>query len=59
MYQPKKIKNCKNFRSMNVDGYSPYRHSFDSNCMQCVYFSSRNCGMDVSDSVEPALELFM
>ncbi|MDR1532144.1 MAG: hypothetical protein LBS62_08185 [Clostridiales bacterium] len=59
MYTTKKMKNCRSFRAAGQDMASPsYRRIQDSNCSECVYFSSRNCGMDVADSIEPALELF-
>ncbi len=58
MHQMKKMKNCKHFKGMDYDIHAPFRHSQDHNCKQCVYFSSRNCGMDVSDTIEPGIDQF-
>ena len=58
MNRSKRIRNCRNFKGIDQDFLSPFRQSTDSNCRQCVYFSSRNCGMDVSDSIEPEIDMF-
>ncbi len=59
MYNTKKIKNCTSFRSVDHDMSFPAKRISSGNCKDCVYFSSRNCGMDVADSIEPDLDIFM
>ena len=58
MYNTKKMKNCTSYRALDQDMISSLRHSESNNCKDCVYFSSRNCGMDVADSIEPAIDVF-
>lgn len=49
-------KTCKNYKSINSLG------SFESisgeECMGCIYFSSKNCGMDLVNTLEPPLDIF-
>jgi len=52
-----KRKICDNFRPIN-DYVPHYRNKPTQNCSECIYFSSRNCGLDISDSIEPELEIF-
>ena len=56
--QIKNIKNCKNFKGLEMDLNNPLRQNAEHSCQHCVYFSKRNCGMDVADSIEPAIDLF-
>jgi hypothetical protein len=58
MYTTKKIKNCPSFRAVGQDGPPAHHRAHEANCAECVYFSSRNCGMDVADSIEPVVDLF-
>jgi hypothetical protein len=56
MYASKKNHLCSGFKALDYGtGYS-YRRISSGNCKDCVYFSSRNCGMDVADSIEPNIE---
>ena len=48
---------CVSFKPIS-DYISHYRNNISQNCNECVYFSSRNCGFDVSDSIETELEIF-
>lgn len=52
-----KIKNCSHFKPLN-DYISHYRTTPTPNCNECVYFSSRNCGFDISDHIENDFDLF-
>lgn len=52
------VKNCRNFKAMDQDFGAPLRRRPEGGCRQCVYFSSRNCGMDVADSIEPTIDVF-
>lgn len=58
MYNTKKMKHCTNYKAVEHDMVSSLRHTQHTNCKDCVYFSSRNCGMDVADSIEPVIDLF-
>ncbi len=53
-----KSKSCTNYKSIENGFGAFYRNSQAANCKSCVYFSSRNCGMDAADSIEPDLEIF-
>jgi len=55
----KSVRNCCNYKSVNNDGGPPFRRVYGGSCKDCVYFSSRNCGMDAADDIEPDIELFM
>lgn len=52
-----KMKICSNFKSINENILS-YNKNFSPNCKECAYFSSRNCGMDIADSIDPDTDLF-
>jgi len=58
VYNTKKMKYCTNYRAADLDMISSLRRTENTNCKECVYFSSRNCGMDVADSIEPAIDIF-
>jgi|GEM_PF-964772 len=54
MNTSKKIKNCANYKAIDQEMIShPMRGTHSGSCKDCVYFSSRNCGMDAADSIEP------
>ena len=55
MKKTKKINGCSNFKPMH-DYVSHYRNSPSQNCNECIYFSSRNCKLDISDSIEMDLD---
>ncbi len=52
MHTTKRMKSCASFRAIEHGG-SSFRKQTTSNCKECAYFSSRNCGMDIADSLEP------
>ena len=58
MAQIRGIKSCKYFKALEMDWNNPLRQNAESGCGQCVYFSRRNCGMDVADAIEPAIDSF-
>ncbi len=53
-----KPKMCTGYKPVNENGLY-YKKSGNTNCKECVYFSSRNCGMDIADSIEPELDIFI
>lgn len=58
MYHTKKSKNCSSFKAIEQDVFSRYKYkSLERNCKECIYFSSRNCGMDIADSIDPVIDL--
>lgn len=58
MYTRKKL--CKSFVALESNIIPAYQNNITtSNCKDCVYFSSRNCGMDAADEIEPPLDLFL
>ena len=57
MAQMQNTKHCQNFRGLEMDLNNPLRQHAAQGCQHCVYFSKRNCGMEVADSIEPTLEL--
>lgn len=52
-----KMRICSNFKSIN-ENISAYNKNFSPSCRECVYFSSRNCGMDIADSIDPEIDFF-
>ncbi len=58
MYTSKKMKQCANFKLVEQQPSVPYKRINEHNCKDCVYFSSRNCGMDIADSIEPCMDIF-
>ncbi len=46
----KKVKKCSNFKPLD-EYLSHYKNSPSQNCNNCIYFSSRNCGFDISDNL--------
>ena len=56
MSEFKKSRSCANFRSVEKGLTPAFRNPQVTNCKDCVYFSSRNCGMDAADSIAPDLE---
>ncbi|MDR2939477.1 MAG: hypothetical protein LBV08_04050 [Clostridiales bacterium] len=55
-----KNKACSNFKSLENDIFTKYQsRSTAPNCRVCVYFSSRNCGMDASNSIDPAVDFLI
>jgi len=57
MKTSKKIKNCSNFKPLN-EYISHYKYPSSQNCSECAYFSSRNCGFDITDNLDNETELF-
>lgn len=55
--QSKKRKTCSKFKPMS-DYISHYQKKPTQNCNECVYFSSRNCGFDIYNSIETDLDIF-
>lgn len=56
MNNSKKTKNCTNFKALDQEVISKFqRGTYGGSCKDCVYFSSRNCGMDAADSIEPPI----
>lgn len=53
----KKILNCKNFRPLTDIPLNHHNENI-TDCSRCVYFSSRNCGHDIADSLETELDIF-
>ncbi|MDR1541844.1 MAG: hypothetical protein LBU32_28460 [Clostridiales bacterium] len=49
-----KIKSCVNFKSIERELPASLSNIHEVNCKDCVYFSSRNCGMDASSVLEEA-----
>lgn len=49
---------CPNFKPIN-DSLSFYGKSNCDNCSHCAYFSSRNCGIDIADSIETDFDYFL
>ncbi len=58
MYNTKKLKGCNNFRLIDQQATSAHNSPNVESCKDCVYFSSRNCMMDVADSIEPSIDMF-
>ena len=56
MYISKKLQNCAGFKALDCGTGFSYRRNASGSCKDCVYFSSRNCGMDIADSIEPNIE---
>lgn len=58
MYSRKKM--CKNYKALESHAIPAYQNTITAhNCKDCLYFSSRNCGMDAADEIEPPLDLFL
>jgi len=57
MYNTKRVSTCAGFKAVDHDAGFSYRRGTAGSCKDCVYFSSRNCGMDVADSIEPNIEM--
>lgn len=43
-------KKCSNFKAISSEG-SVYDNNLTKNCMNCVYFSSKNCHKDILDEI--------
>lgn len=48
------IKKCSNFKPLN-DSIHLYKSITAPCCKYCAYFSSKNCGMDIADSIDTDL----
>jgi hypothetical protein len=53
------MKPCANFKSLEKGLSFNYINMHSVNCKDCLYFSSRNCGMDCVSSVESDMAVFM
>jgi len=50
---------CANYKSLERGITFDYVNIHSVNCKDCVYFTSRNCGMDAVSSVEPETAMYM
>ena len=50
---------CAKFKSPERGLTFDYINMHSVNCKDCMYFSSRNCGMDSVSSVEPEMTMFI
>jgi len=57
MYTTKRVPNCASYRALNEDALPAHRQNHESDCKSCVFYSSRNCGVEIADSIEPMMEL--
>ncbi len=55
-----KTKSCSNFKSIENDIFTKYQSKNSApNCRACVYFSSRNCGMDAANAIDPMMDFLI
>ena len=58
MYTKMGKKACYEYKAANEEMGASYARDVSSfGCDGCVYFSSQNCRMDASDSIQPDLDL--
>ena len=50
---------CANFKSLERGPAIDYINMHSVNCKDCMYFSSRNCGMDAISYVDPDMAMFI
>jgi len=53
------MKLCTNYRALERGLAFDFVNIHSVNCKDCVYFSSRNCGMDAVSFVEPEMAMYM
>jgi hypothetical protein len=54
-----KSKTCTNFHSLEKGLAFSYRIMHSVNCRDCIFFCSRNCGMDTAAFDEPDSAFFI
>jgi len=59
MTSARNTKLCAGFKSLERGIPFDYTNIHSVNCKDCMYFSSRNCGMDAVSYVEPEMALYM
>ena len=59
MLNARNTKLCANFKSMERGLPYYYTNIHSVNCKDCMYFSTRNCGMDAVSNVEPETAMYM
>lgn len=52
IFTTKKRKQCLNFKGFDQDMSKSYKRELPISCKECVYFSSRNCGLDNADTID-------
>jgi len=52
----KKNINCRNFKPLPE--IPTESKNYPNDCSRCIYFSSRNCGHDIADSIDTELDIF-
>ena len=53
------IRPCAHFKSLEKGLPFDYIDMHSVNCKDCLYFSSRNCGMDTNSLVNTEMAMFM
>ena len=59
MIEAHSTKLCSNFKSLERGISFDYSNIHSVNCKDCMYFSTRNCGMDAVSCVEPEMAMYM